>query len=114
MSEGVKIIKKARGRRKSGTDHLKENIKPEINELTQNSDVAMNQIVRKSTRSSWSCILLFVIRDFNTHSDANNSQDDEEYNEADPSLFTCSTCRANSLLRVTKAGHGYQWKRPSS
>jgi hypothetical protein len=64
----------------------------------------MNQIVWKSARTSWSCALLFVIRDFNTHGDADNGQDDEEYNEADPSLFTCSTCRANSLLRVTKAG----------
>jgi len=38
----------------------------------------------------------------NTHNDADNSKDDEEYNEADPSLFTGSPCRANGLVRIAK------------
>ena len=44
-----------------------------------------------------------MVRDFNTHNHANDSKDNEEYDEAYPSLFTSSAGRANSLLRVTKA-----------
>ena len=43
-----------------------------------------------------------MVRNLNTHNDADNSKDDEEYEEADPSLFTCSPRRVNSLLRVAK------------
>ena len=65
----------------------------------------MNQMVteaQKTTSTSCCVLILLVIRDLNTHNDADNSKDDEEYNEADPSLFTGSPCGVNGLLRVAK------------
>jgi hypothetical protein len=48
-------------------------------------------------------ILLPALQYFNGYDSANDSQDDEEYDEANPTLFACRSCRGDSLFRIAKA-----------
>ena len=46
--------------------------------------------------------VLLVVRHFNANDDANNSEDEEEYEETNPALSACRSCRYDSLFRVAK------------
>ena len=47
-----------------------------------------------------------MVRDFNAYDGANDREDDEEYEEANPALSACRSCRGNSLIRVAKTTEG--------
>jgi hypothetical protein len=47
-----------------------------------------------------------VIHYFNGHDNASGNEDEEEYDEANPALFACRSCRGDSLLRITKTTKG--------
>jgi hypothetical protein len=49
-----------------------------------------------------SLILLLVFQHFNGNDDPDGNEDEEEYEEADPALSSCRSCRYDSLFGVAK------------
>jgi hypothetical protein len=47
-----------------------------------------------------------VVHYLNGHDNANDNEDDEEYEEANPALSTCRPCRGDGLFRIAKTGKG--------
>lgn len=57
----------------------------------------------KRTRPDRTCIIvLFLLRNFKRYDAASDGDDDEEYDEANPALSACRSCRNNGLFRVAK------------
>jgi hypothetical protein len=50
--------------------------------------------------------MFLVLQHFNGNNDADGNEDEEEYEEADPALSACRSCRYDSLFGVAKTAKG--------
>ena len=47
-------------------------------------------------------VLFLILQNFNGYDSANDAEEDEEYDEANPALSACRFCGSDSLFRVAK------------